>query len=267
MKLKIMFIDTHAHLDFPEFKGEIGSAIARAKDIGVGKIINVGVDLDTSKRSVEIARHYPEVHATIGLHPHSSLDLNMEVRPFLTALAQNRKVVAIGEIGLDYYYLKRSSKFANYPKREDQIFCFEQMLDLALELRLPVIIHCREAEADVHAILKSYAGSMRGVLHNFSSDYDFAKKMLDLNFLISFTGNVTYKKSEDRWETAKKIPLGSIMIETDCPYLAPEPYRGKRNEPAYVVEVAKKLAEIKQVPLATVENSTTKKAMQFFNID
>lgn len=262
-----MLIDTHAHLDFPEFKGEIGSAIARAGDVGVKKIINVGVDMPTSKRSVEIARHYPEVFATIGLHPHSSLDLDMEVRPFMTALAQNRKVVAIGEIGLDYYYLKRSSKFANYPKREDQIFCFEQMLDLALELRLPVIVHSREADADIYAILKSYSGALRGVVHCYSGDYDFAKKILDLNFLISFTGNITYKKSESVLEAVKKIPLGSMMVETDCPYLSPQPHRGERNEPAYVIEVAKKIAEIKQIPISTVENSTTKKANQFFGLD
>jgi TatD DNase family protein len=262
-----MYIDTHAHLDFPEFKGEIGSAIARAKDVGVEKIINVGVDLGTSKRSVEIARHYPEVFASVGLHPHSSLDLDMEVRPYLTDLAKNRKVIAVGEIGLDYYYLKRSSKFANYPKREDQIFCFEQMLDLALELRLPVIVHSREAEADIYAILKSYSGALRGVIHCFSGDYEFAKKILDLNFLISFTGNITYSKSKDIEEVIKKTPLGSIMIETDCPYLAPELYRGERNEPAYVVEVAKKIAEIKQIPIATVEQSTSKKSLQFFGME
>lgn len=262
-----MFIDTHAHLDFPEYKGEIGAAIARAKDCGVEKIINVGVDLETSKKSVELARHYPEIYAAVGLHPHSSCDLNMEVRPYLTTLAGNKKVIAVGEIGLDYYYIKRSSKFANYPKREDQIFCFEQMLDLALELRLPVIVHSREADTDIHAILKSYSGAIRGVVHCFSSDYEFAKKMLDLNFLISFTGNITFKKSGDVLEAIKKIPLGSIMIETDCPYLAPEPYRGQRNEPAYVIEVAKKVSEIKGIPLATVENSTTKKALQFFGIE
>jgi len=261
-----MYVDTHAHLNFPEFKGEIGSAISRAHEVHVDKIINVGVDLETSKHSVDLARHYPEIHATIGLHPHSARDLDVEVRPYLTTLASNRKVVAVGEIGLDYYYLKRSSQFANYPRREEQIFCFEQMLDLALELHLPVIIHSREADADLYAILKSYAGSLRGVLHSFSSNYEFAKKILDLNFLISFTGNLTYKKSEERWEAARKIPLGSIMIETDCPYLSPEPYRGMRNEPAYVVKVARKIAELKNIPIETVKNSTTKKAIQFFSL-
>lgn len=262
-----MYIDTHAHLNFPDYKGEIGDVLGRAREAQVKKIINVGVDLGTSKTSVELARHYPEIYATVGLHPHSSCDLDMEVRPYLTTLGSNRKVVAVGEIGLDYYYLKRSSQFANYPSREEQIFCFEQMLDLALELHLPVIIHNREADADVYAILKSYAGSIRGVLHSFSSDYEFAKKMLDLNFLISFTGSLTYKKSEDRWEAARKIPLGSIMIETDSPYLSPEPYRGTRNEPSRVLEVAKKIAEIKHVPIETVGNSTTKKAIQFFGLE
>lgn len=259
-----MFIDTHTHLDFPEFKADLGDVLGRARAAGVEKIINIGVDLDTSKRSVELARHYPEIYATIGLHPHSSLDLDMEVRPFLTTLAVNKKVVAVGEIGLDYYYLKRSSQFAHYPSREEQIFCFEQMLDLAIELRLPVIIHSREAEADIYAILKSYAGSLRGVIHCFGGNYEFAKKMLDLNYLISFTGNISFKKTDQLFELISKVPLGSMMLETDCPYLAPEPYRSKRNEPAYVVEVAKKIAEIKRIPIETVANSTSKKAVQFF---
>lgn len=263
-----MYIDTHAHLDFPEYKGEIGTVIGRASDHDVKRIINIGVDLDTSRRSVELARHYPEVYASIGLHPHSANDLDMEVRPYLMSLAGHKKVVAVGEIGLDYYYLKRSSQFANYPKRETQIFCFEQMLDLALELHLPVIIHSREAETDTFAILKSYSGSLRGVIHCFAGDYEFAKKILDLNLLISFTGNITFNLKDDKInEVIKKIPLGSIMIETDCPYLSPEPYRGKRNEPAYVVEVAKRIAEIKNIPLETVMNSTTKKAQNFFEID
>ena len=261
-----MFIDTHAHLDFPEFKAEIGSVLGHANEAGVKKIINVGVDVDSSKRSSELSRRYPEVYAAVGIHPHSALDLNMEVRPVLTEFTGNRKVVAIGEIGLDYYHLKRSSQFSKCPNREEQIFCFEQMLDMALELYLPTIIHSREAETDTLAILKSYAGSLRGVFHCFNGNYDFAKKILDLGFLISFTGNITYQKSEETIAAIKKIPLGSIMIETDCPYLTPEPYRGGRNEPAYVVEIAKKIAEIKEISLAEVERSTTKKAESFFRL-
>ncbi|MCL5410665.1 MAG: TatD family hydrolase [Patescibacteria group bacterium] len=261
-----MFVDTHAHLNFPEFKHEVSSVLGRAKSAGVEKIINVGVDIASSKISCDLARRYPEIYATIGLHPHSALDLNIETRGELTKLASQSKVVAIGEIGLDYYFLKRSSQFAHYPSREEQIFCFEQMLDLALELNLPVIIHNREAEADILAILKSYSGSLRGVVHCFSGDDEFAEKLLDLNFAISFTGNITFKNNQDLGEVIKKIPLGSLMVETDCPFLSPEPYRGKRNEPAYVVEVAKKIAEIKDLSLAEVEKETTKKACKLFGL-
>ena len=261
-----MFIDTHAHLDFPEFKYETSAVLGRAKEAGVERVINIGVDIETSKHSLELARRYPEIYAAIGIHPHSSLDLDIETRGTLLTYAAQEKVVAIGEIGLDYYYLKRSSQYAHCPTREQQIFCFEQMLDIALETRMPVIIHSREADADILAILKSYSSGLRGVLHCFSSNYSFAEKILDLGFAISFTGNITYKKSEDIVEAIRRIPIGSIMIETDSPYLAPEPYRGKRNEPAYVAEVARKIAEIKKLSLAEVERETTKKAMKLFNI-
>lgn len=262
-----MYIDTHSHLDFPEFKAEESAVLGRAIDAGVKKIINVGVDLETSKTSSNLARRYPEIYASVGIHPHSARDLEMDTRTNLTKFCGSRKIIAIGEIGLDYYYLKRSSQFANYPGREEQMFCFEQMLDLALELHLPVIVHTREAEADTLAIIKSYSDSLRGVVHCFSGNYEFAKKILDLGFLISFTANITYKNKSEVHEAIKKIPLGSIMIETDCPYLPPEKYRGQRNEPAYVVEVARKIAELKEVSLAEVERTTTKKAESFFRLN
>lgn len=262
-----MFIDTHAHLDFPEFKAEVPAVLGRAVDASVKKIINVGVDLETSKTSNDLARRYPEIYAAIGIHPHSALDLDLDVRPELTKFSANRKVVAVGEIGLDYYYLKRSSQFAKYPGREEQIFCFEQMLDLALELHLPVIVHSREAETDTLAVIKSYTGSLRGVVHCFSGDYEFAKKILDAGFLISFTANITYPKNQHLLEVIKKVPLGSIMIETDCPYLPPESKRGERNEPANVIEVAKQISEIKEISLVDVERTTTKKAESFFRLN
>lgn len=261
-----MYIDTHAHLDFPDYKAEVTAVLGRAKEAGVEKIINVGVDFATSKKSVDLARQNPEVYAAIGLHPDSAGDLDMQTRSYLTALAGQKKVVAVGEIGLDYYYLKRASQFAKYPKREEQIFCFEQMLDLSIELRLPVIIHCREAESDMLSILRSNKDNLVAVMHCFSGDYEYAKKILDMGFLISFTGNITFKNNSDITDVIKKIPLGSIMIETDCPFLAPEPYRGKRNEPAYVVEVAKKIAEIKDMSLSEVERATSKRAESFFKL-
>lgn len=261
-----MFIDTHAHLDMPEFKHEISAVISRAREKGVEKIINIGVNIDSSKISLDLSRRYPEIYSTIGIHPDASDELEIETRGRLMEMASHDKVVAIGEVGLDYYYLKRISKYARYPKREIQIFCFEQMLDLALETKLPVIIHCREAEADLLAILKSYAGTLRGVIHCFSGDIEFAEKILDLGLAISFTGNITFKNNTRMYDVIKHIPLGSIMIETDCPFLAPEPYRGKRNESAYVVEVARKIAEIKKLSLAEVEMETTKKARKLFHI-
>lgn len=261
-----MFIDTHTHLDFPEFKNEVHQVLGRAIQAEVRRIINVGIDLESSKKSIDLARKYPEVFAAVGIHPHSALDLDIEAKQRLLTIANHQKVVAVGETGLDYYYLKRSSQFSKYPSREQQIFCFEQMLDLSIELRLPVIVHCREAEADAYAILKSYERDLRGVLHCFSSDWDFAKKILDLGMALSFTGNITYKKGTEVERIIAEVPLGSMMIETDCPYLAPEPHRGKRNEPAYVVRVAEEIARIKNVSVAEVEKQTTKKAMTLFEI-
>jgi len=259
-----MLIDTHAHLDFNEFDGEVSKVIGRAKDAGVGRIINVGIDPQSSKRSVDFTRLHPAVYASVGIHPHSALELDIEAYQQLYTLANHKKVVAIGEIGLDYYYLKRSSQYSNCPNRERQILAFEQMLDMAMELKLPVIVHSREAEPDMLAILKSYSGVLSGVVHCFSGDWDFAEQILDLGFAISVTGNITFKNADKLREVVKKIPLSSMMVETDCPYLAPEPYRGKRNEPAFVSVVARELGLIKEISYAEIERVTTKKAEKLF---
>lgn len=262
-----MFIDTHVHLNFPEFKTEVPAVLGRAKEAGVLKMINVAVDLDSSKQSLDLARKYPEVYATVGFHPHCANDLDIESRGKLIAMSNHEKVVAVGEIGLDYYFLKRSSKYANYPTRDEQLFCFEQMLDLAMETGLPAIIHSREADADMLGILKSYHGQLRAVIHCFSGNWEFAEKLLDLGFSVSYTGTITFKNIDPEIiEAVRKIPLSAIMIETDCPLIAPEPYRGKRNEPAYVKEVARKIAEIKGISLAEVEEETSKKAIKFFGL-
>jgi TatD DNase family protein len=262
-----MFIDTHAHLNFPEFKTEVSAVLGRAKEGHVEKVVNVAIDLDTSKQSVDLARKYPEIYATVGIHPHCAKELDIESTGRLIALCSHPKVVAIGEIGLDYYYLKRSSKYAHYPNRDEQIFCFEQMLDLALETGLPAIIHSREADADILGILKSYHGQLRAVVHSFSGDAEYAMKLIDMGFALSFTGNITFKNANpDTLEAIRRVPLGSIMIETDSPFLTPEPHRGKRNEPMHVGLVAKRIAEIKKVSLAEVEIETTKKAIKFFGL-
>ena len=262
-----MLIDTHCHLDLKDFKHEVASVLSRARQRGVEKMINVGVDAKSSKDCVDLARRYPEIYAAVGIHPDAADTLNIETQGELMALVQHEKVVAIGEIGLDYYFIKRSSKYAHYPSREQQIFCFEQMLDLALETKLLVIVHNREADADTLAILKSYKGALRGVIHCFSGDYAFAEKILDLGFAMSFTGNITFKNANpELLHAIKRIPIGSIMVETDSPLLCPEPYRGKRNEPANVIEIARKIAEIKDLSLAEVELETTKKAKKLFKI-
>jgi TatD DNase family protein len=263
-----MFIDTHAHLNFPEFKSEVPAVLGRAREGHIERIINVGVDFETSKQSLDLARKYPEIYAAVGIHPHCAKDLDIETKGKLITLANHEKVVAIGEIGLDYYYLKRSSKYSHAPTREEQIFCFEQMLDLALETKLPAIIHSREADADILGILKSYHGQLRAVIHCFSGDWDYAQKLLELGFVLSFTGNITFNNAkEDTLDAIKKTPIGSIMIETDCPYITPEPHRGKRNEPVNVIQVARKIAQIKGISLAEVESETTKKAKKFFGIN
>lgn len=260
-----MLIDTHAHLDLKEFKHEVASVLSRARQRGVEKIINVGIDAKSSKDSVDLARRYPEIYAAVGIHPDAADTLNIETQAELGNLLGHEKVVAIGEIGLDYYYLKRSSKYSHVPSREQQIFCFEQMLDFALETKLPVIVHSRESDADMLAILKSYKGALRGVMHCFSGDYSYAEKIIDLGFAVSFTGNITFKNANsDLLNAIKRIPIGSIMVETDSPFLSPEPERGKRNEPANVIEVARKIAEIKDISLAQVELETSKKAIKLF---
>lgn len=262
-----MLIDTHAHLDLQEFKHEVASVLSRARQRGVDKIINVGIDAKSSKDSVDLARRYPEIYAAVGIHPEAADTLNIESQSELVHLLEQKKTIAIGEIGLDYYYLKRSSQYSNCPSREQQIFCFEQMLDLALETKLPVIVHSRESDADMLAILKSYKGALRGVIHCFSGDYPLAEKFVDLGFAVSFTGNITFKNANPELLNAvKRTPIGSIMVETDSPFMTPEPYRGKRNEPANIIEVARKIAEIKDISLAQVELETTKKAKKLFKL-
>lgn len=261
-----MLIDTHVHLDSKEFQGDVTNVLARARAAGVAKMINVGYDALSSRRGIDLSRMNQEIFVAVGIHPHNALGFDIEAYQQILTLASHKKVVAIGEIGLDYYYLKRSSQYSNYPSREHQIIAFEQMMDLALELKLPVIIHAREADADILAILKSYSPEVTGVIHCFSGDFDFASQVLDLGFAISFTGNITFKNNDKLREVVTRIPLGSIMIETDCPDLAPEPYRGKRNEPSLVVKIAEKIAEIKQVSFSEVARTTTRKAEKLFNL-
>lgn len=285
-----MLIDTHCHLNFSAYKDDLDEVIDRTlkKDVW---IINVGSQSTTSKRSVEIAEKYKEgIYAAVGLHPthlyETYVDLE-EVGPnfksrtedwdadFYRKLAKSKKVRAIGEMGLDYHFIPENVDKGEAQEKQKQVFRFG--LDLADELDLPIIIHSRDVHGEVCEILKKYldAGRLkkRGVAHCFTGSWEEAQKYLELGFLISFTGIITFKPREKQkhqqekiLEVVHEIPLEKCMIETDAPYLSPEPYRGKRNEPLYVEEIAKKIAEIKGLDFEEIARATTETAREFFGI-
>lgn len=258
-----MFIDTHAHLDFPEFKPDLEQVIQRAQNVGVRKIINVACDLKTCGTVANLTKKYDFIYSTLGLHPYESRFATPELmNKFFEQVKADRasgskKIVAIGECGLDYFKAKIS--------HEEQIRAFKLQLDLALKLDLPVIIHSRDSESDVLEILKEFPG-VRFVFHCYGGNIENAGKILDAGGMISFTGIITYPKAENVRDVAIYTPLDRIMSETDCPYLAPQKYRGQRNEPAYVVEVVKEIGRIKNLPLEKIESALQKNAEEFFGI-
>jgi len=252
-----MYIDTHAHLNFKDFSSDYPQAIERAFKAGVIRIINVGSNLATSKRAVAIAKGHDGVYAAVGLHPIHVKDEQFDEEAFLK-LAKDKKVVAIGEAGLDYYH-NRENAF-------DQQTIFTKQIKLANITGKPIILHSRDAGEDLLSVLMSQKPLPEGVMHCFSENWDFARVILDMGFYLSFTGVITFTKNQQTLEVIKEAPLDRILMETDCPYMTPEPYRGKRNEPAYVVEVAKKIAEIKKIPLAKVAAETSKNAQELFKI-
>ena len=252
-----MFVDTHSHLNFPDFSEDYPDVIARAKKAGITVILNVGADLSTSKRAIELAQKEKICYAAVGIHPTSANNLKDEDYQELEELAQKKKVVAIGEIGLDYFH--------NSTPKEIQKRSFEMQILLAKKLNLPVIIHNRDAHQDVLAVLKEKEVK-KGVMHCFSGDINLAQKVLSLGLHISFTGNLTYKKNEDLRAVAKEIPLKKLLLETDCPYLPPQPRRGKRNEPGFLTYTAEELAKIKGISLEELGEITTKNAKGLFGI-
>ncbi|MCX5696272.1 MAG: TatD family hydrolase [Candidatus Omnitrophica bacterium] len=251
-----MLVETHCHLDFPEFDHDRDEVIQRAKDQGIDYIVNIGSSLKGSLASVELSRKYESIYATVGIHPHEADTFDLETGETIKGLAKNKKVVAIGEIGLDY--------FKRYSKKENQLPLFLAQLNLAKELNLPLVIHTRDAQADTLKILKE-AMPVRAVVHCFSGDNLFLKECLDLGFLISFTCNITYKKAQDLREIVKFTPLDRLMLETDAPYLSPEGFRGKRNEPAQIRLLAEAVAALKGLKLDEVERATTENARRFFS--
>jgi TatD DNase family protein len=256
-----MVIDTHTHLDDARYNDDREAMMARARQAGVEAFITIGCDLATSQAAVALADQHPFVYASIGVHPHEVKHIGDGWYGDFRRLARGEKVVAYGEIGLDYHY--------NHSSPNIQRQRFREQIQLARELGLPVIIHTREAQEDTIAILREErASEVGGVFHCFSGDAWLAKDALDLGFYLSFSGILTFQNATTLREIAKNTPLDRVLIETDCPYLAPVPYRGKRNEPAYVTQVARQLAAIHEprLSLEQIEHLTTENAKRLFKI-
>lgn len=268
-----MYIDTHAHLDFKEFDKDREEVIKRAKEGGVEKIINVGCNLERSRAALELAYQHENIYSAVGVHPHDVKNYELQItKQELEKLAKNRKVVAIGECGLDYYRLeKKSFSISLEEEKKTQKEFFKAQIEIAKKLNLPLIIHCRDAFADLLEIIQNtkykILNTKPGVTHCFSGNLEIANEFLKLGFLVSFTGSITYAKPQaEILKVVKETPLEKIMVETDCPYLAPVPHRGERNEPLYVKYIAQKIAEVKGIKIKEVEKITTENAIKLFNL-
>lgn len=284
-------IETHAHLDYPDFAGDFDDVLRRANEAGVTRIITIGTSLESSRRAIELAEKYPSIFAVIGVHPTCAEETDEDVASPLRELAKSPRVVAIGETGLDYHRLpsaevakeKQVQVFSQALQTETseeleaqihdgaykskQTSLFEQQLDLAVELGLNVVIHQRDAWRDTLEIMKPYTGKLRGVFHCFGGTLEQANEVLALNHLVSFTGIVTFKNGVAVRDVAAQLPLFKFMVETDCPYLAPVPFRGKRCEPAHTRIVAETIATARGIPLQDVAEMTTQTAVEFFKFN
>lgn len=260
-----MFIDSHAHIDGPEFDADRNDVIQRARDAGVSAILNIGTGdphAGVLERAVELAEKHSDVYTAIGTHPHDARLFDADAEQLtLTLISQSSRVIAWGEIGLDFHY-------DNSP-REVQLEVFQRQLQLARKAKLPVIIHTREAEAETIEALKTHwQGSDRpGIMHCFSGSLWLAQQALELGFYVSFSGIVTFKKAEELRSIAKQVPLDKLLIETDCPFLAPVPFRGKRNEPAYVVEIARCLADLREETVEKIGRATSENFGKIFKLE
>jgi len=285
-----MLIETHAHLDYPEFASDLDDVLRRAADTGVARVITIGTSIESSRRAIDLAEKYPAVYAAIGVHPTYVEEAEEDVMTPLRELAKHPRVVAIGETGLDYHRLPSEevakekqvqvmtalrtetdeeieAQIRDGAYKSKQASLFQQQLDLAVELGLNAVIHQRDAWEDTLKMVQPYAGKLRGVFHCFGGTLDEANEVFDLDHLVSFTGIVTFKNGAAVREVAAQIPLWKFMVETDCPYLAPVPFRGKRCEPAHTRLVAEAIAAARQVPLEEIAEATTETAENFFRFN
>ncbi|MFN4151370.1 MAG: TatD family hydrolase [Candidatus Sericytochromatia bacterium] len=252
--------DSHAHINLHFYKDDIDSVLKRMLDDGINKVVIPGIDIETVRSAIELAEKHPNfIYTAVGYHPQDAIKWEDSLYQELTELSKNSTVVAVGEVGLDYYW--------DTTPRDVQHDVLKKQINLAKELDLPLIIHTRESQDDTLEILKKYnAESVGGVFHCFSGDVEFAKRCIDLGFYISFAGNITFKNAQNLRDVAKEIPLEHILIETDSPYLTPVPNRGKRNEPYNVKYVAQQVATLKDLDFDVVADITYKNAIKLFNI-
>jgi len=255
-----LLTDTHAHLDYPEFQADFPGVVARAKSAGVTRLVCIGTGIESSAASIALAEQWPQVFAVVGVHPNHVPEERPDFHSALRSLASNRRVVAIGETGLDYFRLAKDDTTG----RTAQAAAFRTQLDLAAELGLPVVVHERAAWDDTLAILREYTGRVRAVFHCFGKSPGHAREVLGLGHIVSFTGIVTFKNAPEAQASAATLPLDSFMLETDCPYLAPVPHRGKKCEPAFVRHTAEHIAALRGIPLAELAAATEATANRFF---
>jgi TatD DNase family protein len=283
-------VETHAHLDYPDFANDLDDVLRRANEAGVTRIITIGTSIESSRRAVDLAEKYSSIYAVIGVHPTYAEQAGEDVITPLRELAKSPRVVAIGETGLDYHHLpsveaakqknvqvfsalqsgteeQLEASIEDGAYKSKQADLFEEQLDLAVELHLNVVIHQRDAWDDTLEIMKPYTGKVRGVFHCFGGTLEQANEVLDLDHLVSFTGIVTFKNGASVREVAAKVPSWKFMVETDCPYLAPVPFRGKRCEPAHTRIVAETIAAARGVPLQEIAEATTETAKNFFRFN
>ena len=255
-------IDSHAHIDFPQFAEDREAMLLRARAAGVTALLAIGTGPGPEKldSALPLAEQHDWIYATVGIHPHEAKEFKLEHLEQLRNLARHRKVIAWGEIGLDYFY--------DHSPRETQHKVFRDQMELAAQAKLPIIIHCRDAWSDCLNLLEEHwrPTGLGGILHCFSSTLEDAQRGIDMGFLISFAGNSTFPKAQNLRDVAKALPLATILIETDSPYLAPQPYRGKRNEPAYVREVARMLASVRNLSADEIAAATSQNFRRLFRL-
>jgi len=285
-----MLIETHAHLDYPDFANDLEDVLRRAAEAGVTRIVTIGTSIESSRQAINLAEKYPAVYAVIGVHPAYVEEAEEDVFTPLRELAKHPRVVAIGETGLDYHRLPSEevakekqvqvmtalrtetdeeieAQIRDGAYKSKQASLFQQQLDLAVELGLNAVIHQRDAWEDTLKMVQPYTGKLRSVFHCFGGTLDEANEVLDLDHLVSFTGIVTFKNGAAVREVSAQIPLWKFMVETDCPYLAPVPFRGKRCEPAHTRLVAEAIAAARQIPLEEIAEATTETAENFFRFN